>query len=329
MSEKHIETFADTMVWLAGKLDAKGETGRFCLDRASAVAATVAKLSEDQAIINAAALFPAISSDCLSPGEVEAQFGVTVARLADQLVKLDRTRIPGDIPEHGGLGGDQAEALRKMLLTVVSDVRLVLVRLADQLYRMRSLKKSPVAEQRRAATETQIVFAPLANRLGIWQLKWELEDLAFRYLEPEHYRRIARDLRERRADRETYIGRVKTLLHDELEKAGVTAEISGRPKHIYSIWRKMQRKDLAIGQVFDIRAIRIMVGSVADCYAALGIVHGIWPYIQGEFDDYIATPKENLYQSLHTAVIGPHGNPNFLESVDRPDLAVVHRRQSP
>ncbi len=309
MPEKHTENFAGTMVWLADKLAAEGETGRICLDRAAVVSDIVTKLSEDQAIINAAALFPAISSDCLSLDQVEAQFGVSVARLADQLVKLDRTRIPGDIPEHGGLGGDQAEALRKMLLTVVSDVRLVLVRLADQLYRMRSLKKSPVAEQRRAATETRIVFAPLANRLGIWQLKWELEDLAFRYLEPEHYRRIARDLRERREERETYIGRLQNLLQKELEKAGVRAEISGRPKHIYSIWRKMQLKNLAFEQVLDTRAIRIMVGSVADCYAALGIVHGIWPYIQGEFDDYIATPKENQYQSLHTAVIGPRGNP--------------------
>ncbi len=307
MPETHPETFAGTMVWLSGKLADTGETGRFCLDRAGALADTVAKLSADQALIRAAALFPAIAAGCLSRDQVEAQFGVSVARLAEQLVKLDRTRIPGDIPEHGGLGGDQAEALRKMLLTVVSDVRLVLVRLADQLYRMRSLKKSPVAEQRRAATETRIVFAPLANLLGIWQLKWELEDLAFRYLEPEHYRRIARDLREKRTDRETYIGQVQNLLHEELKKAGVDAEISGRPKHIYSIWRKMQRNNLAFGQVFDIRAIRIMVGSVADCYAALGIVHGTWPYIQGEFDDYIATPKENLYQSLHTAVIGPQG----------------------
>ncbi|MFB3064026.1 MAG: bifunctional (p)ppGpp synthetase/guanosine-3',5'-bis(diphosphate) 3'-pyrophosphohydrolase [Gammaproteobacteria bacterium] len=307
MPEKHPENIAATMVWLTDKLTARGEAGRICLVRAAAVSETVAKLSADQAIISAAALFPAVSSDCLSRDQVEAQFGVSVARLTDELVKLDRTRIPGDIPEHGGLGGDQAEALRKMLLTVVGDVRLVLVRLADQLCRMRFLKKSPVAEQRRAATETRIIFAPLANRLGIWQLKWELEDLAFRYLEPEHYRRIARDLRERRKDRETYLGRVQTLLHKELEKAGVSAEISGRPKHIYSIWRKMQRNDLAFEQVLDIRAIRIMVGSVADCYAALGVVHGTWPYIQGEFDDYIATPKENLYQSLHTAVIGPHG----------------------
>ena len=307
MPEKNPESFAGTMVWLTGKLAAKGETGRCCLVRAAAVADTVTKLGADQAIISAAALFPALTSGCLSHDQVEAQFGLSVARLTDQLVKLDRTRIPGDIPEHGGLGGDQAEALRKMLLTVVSDVRLVLVRLADQLYRMRSLKTSPVAEQRRAATETRIVFAPLANRLGIWQLKWELEDLAFRYLEPEHYRRIARDLSEKREDRETYIGRIQTSLHKELAKAGVNAEISGRPKHIYSIWRKMQRNNLAFEQVLDIRAIRIMVGSVADCYAALGVVHGTWPYIQGEFDDYIATPKENLYQSLHTAVIGPHG----------------------
>ncbi|MCZ6560317.1 MAG: bifunctional (p)ppGpp synthetase/guanosine-3',5'-bis(diphosphate) 3'-pyrophosphohydrolase [Gammaproteobacteria bacterium] len=309
MSGKITETNVDTMAWLADILAAQGEVGRLCLERAVAVSDTVAKLTADPAIISAAALFPAISSECLTRDTVEAKFGGSIARLADQLVKLDRTRIPGDIPRHGGLGGDQAEALRKMLLTVVSDVRLVLVRVADQLYRMQSLKNSPVAEQRRAATETRVIFAPLANRLGIWQLKWELEDLAFRYLEPESYRRIASDLRERREDRETYIGRVQDLLQKELGKAGIKAEISGRPKHIYSIWRKMQRKGLAFDEVFDIRAIRILVGNVSDCYAALGIVHGIWPYVQGEFDDYIATPKENQYQSLHTAVIGPQAKP--------------------
>jgi len=297
------------MAWLADILAAQGEAGRLCLERAVGVSDTVAKLSADPAIISAAALFPAISSACLTRDTVEAKFGGSIAKLTDQLVKLDRTRIPGDIPKHGGLGGDQAEALRKMLLTVVSDVRLVLVRVADQLYRMQSLKNSPAAEQRRAATETRIIFAPLANRLGIWQLKWELEDLAFRYLEPKSYRRIANDLRERREDRETYIGRVQGLLQKELEKAGIKAEVSGRPKHIYSIWRKMQRKGLAFEEVFDIRAIRILVGSVSDCYATLGIVHGIWPYVQGEFDDYIATPKENQYQSLHTAVIGPQAKP--------------------
>ena len=152
------------------------------------------------------------------------------------------------------------------------------------------------------------MFAPLANRLGVWQLKWELEDLAFRYLEPDEYRHIAAALNERRADRERYIEMVcDDTARGARRRHGVTAEVYGRPKHIYSIYRKMQRKQLAFEQVFDVRAVRIVVASVPDCYAALGIVHGLWPYIPGEFDDYIATPKGNFYRSIHTAVIGPQG----------------------
>jgi GTP pyrophosphokinase len=153
--------------------------------------------------------------------------------------------------------------------------------------------------------EARAIFAPLANRLGVWQLKWELEDLAFRHLEPEEYRRIAAALNERRADRERYIESLCGKLRTELSKAGVHANVYGRPKHMYSIYRKMVRKQLAFEQLFDVRAVRVVVDTVPDCYAALGVVHGLWPYIQGEFDDYIATPKDNFYRSIHTAVMGP------------------------
>jgi GTP pyrophosphokinase len=196
-----------------------------------------------------------------------------------------------------------------MLLAVVTDPRLVLVRLADQLRRMRRARELDEGERMRLAWETREVYAPLANRLGIWQLKWELEDLAFRHLEPAEYRRIASWLNESRVERENQIATVIATIREELGRGGVAADVVGRPKHIYSIWRKMNRKGLAFEQVFDVRAVRIIAGSIADCYAALGIVHGLWHYIPGEFDDYIATPKDNLYRSLHTAVIGPAAVP--------------------
>ncbi len=174
---------------------------------------------------------------------------------------------------------------------------------------MRRARELEEAPRLHLAWETREIYAPLANRLGIWQLKWELEDLAFRYLEPAEYRRIAGWLNESRVDREKYIETVIGEIASELARAGIAAEIVGRPKHIYSIWRKMHRKNLAFDQVHDVRAVRIVTGSVVDCYAALGIVHGRWHYIPGEFDDYIATPKDNLYRSLHTAVLGPAAVP--------------------
>jgi GTP pyrophosphokinase len=188
---------------------------------------------------------------------------------------------------------------------VIGDVRLVVVRLAAQLQKMRAAKPLDPVMQRKLATETHEVYAPLANRLGVWQLKWELEDLAFRYLQPADYRRIAAALKARRSERERYMEELKALLRGELHEAGVEAAIEGRPKHIYSIWRKMQAKQLAFEQLMDIRAARVLVNGVAECYAALGVVHSLWQFIPGEFDDYIATPKDNRYRSIHTAVIGP------------------------
>src|SRR5437667_550656 len=194
-----------------------------------------------------------------------------------------------------------------MLLAVVSDPRLVLARLAEELVVLRHARELPGPERERRALEARAIYAPLANRLGVWQLKWELEDLAFRYLEPEEYKRVAAALNERRADRERYIETVCAELRAGLAAAGIAAEVYGRPKHIYSIYRKVQGKQLAFEQLFDVRAVRLVVASIPECYAALGIVHGLWPYIPGEFDDYIATPKDNGYRSIHTAVIGPHG----------------------
>lgn len=273
------------------------------------VADIVRSLDADDDLVIAALIQPLRAANLIDARNAEQSFGGAAAGLAADLIGLERVGFPPDwTPEHG-LEPGQAEALRKMLLALVGDVRLVIVRLAEQLQRMRAAKTLPAAAQRRLAIETREVYAPLANRLGVWQIKWELEDLAFRYLEPEEYRRIALALKARRSERERYIDALKSELQAALGAAGIEARIEGRPKHIFSIWRKMQSKHLAFEQLTDIRAARVLVGSVADCYAALGIVHSLWRFIPGEFDDYIATPKHNLYRSIHTAVLGPGEQP--------------------
>ncbi|WP_082190161.1 RelA/SpoT family protein [Frateuria defendens] len=208
---------------------------------------------------------------------------------------------------HAQRSAGGTEGLRRLLLAIIRDLRVVFVLLARQLARMRAAMALPETERQALARLTRDIHAPLANRLGIWQLKWELEDLAFRYLQPDTYKRIARLLDERRADREGFIREALDELGRALGAAGIHADLAGRPKHIYSIWKKMQRKALDFSHLYDIRAVRVLVDSVADCYAALGVVHTLWPHLPGEFDDYIARPKGNGYQSLHTAVVGPHG----------------------
>jgi GTP pyrophosphokinase len=200
-----------------------------------------------------------------------------------------------------------SEGLRRLLLAIIRDLRVVFLLLARQLARMRRADELPRDAARALAQLTADIHAPLANRLGIWHLKWELEDLAFRQLHADTYKRIARLLDERRTDRETFIARCIDELSAALRASGIDADLAGRPKHIYSIWRKMQRKHLDFDELYDIRAVRVLVDSLSDCYAALGIVHGLWPHLPREFDDYIARPKANGYRSLHTAVIGPRG----------------------
>jgi len=204
-------------------------------------------------------------------------------------------------------GRGNAEGLRRLLLAIIRDLRVVLILLSEQLERLRAAANAPVEEQKALAELTADIHAPLANRLGIWQLKWELEDLAFRYLQPETYQRIARLLDEKRAGRERFIEEAKQKIRAALAEAGINAQVDGRPKHIFSIWKKMQRKGLDFSELYDIRAIRVLVDDVADCYAALGLVHQLWTPVPTEFDDYIAKPKGNDYRSLHTAVIGPEG----------------------
>jgi GTP pyrophosphokinase len=272
-------------------------------------ASIVAALDAERVIVAGALLHPLLARGLMSRAQAAAALGDQAASFATELDRLGEFRASAQWTPGRGLSAGQADALRRMLLAVVTDPRLVLVRLAEQLRRMRHARDLDEAGQLHLAWETREIYAPLANRLGIWQLKWELEDLAFRYLDPAEYRRIAGWLNESRADREKYIESVSGEISAELARAGIAAEVVGRPKHIYSIWRKMHRKGLVFEQVLDVRAVRVVVDSVADCYAALGVVHGRWHYIPGEFDDYIATPKDNLYRSLHTAVIGPGAVP--------------------
>ncbi len=234
--------------------------------------------------------------------QLGVRFGAEVAGLAAGVEKLYQLRV---LTRGGGV--QQTETLRKMVLGMVEDVRVVLIRLASRTQTLRWFARHPSAEREAYARETLDIYAPLANRLGVWQLKWELEDLSFRFLEPEVYKRTAKMLDERRIEREQYIAGAMAALARELAAAGVKGEVSGRPKHIYSIWNKMRVKGLDFEQLHDVRALRVIVPDVKDCYAALGVAHNLWAPIAREFDDYISRPKDNLYQSLHTAVIGPGG----------------------
>jgi GTP pyrophosphokinase len=271
------------------------------------IAAIVEPLGLSPDVLAAVHLYPLVRGDVVDIKSLENNDLSIISRIIIDMVQLGSFSLPSGWQPGEALAGKQSEALRKMLLAVVSDVRLVLVRIAEQLFRLRQAKSASRDEQRAVAVETREIYAALANRLGVWQLKWELEDLAFRYLEPDTYADIAAALKEKRGERERFLQSVQSTLQAELENQGINAEISGRAKHIYSIWRKMQRKDSGLDALYDIRAVRVLVNDVKDCYAALGCVHNLWPYLPGEFDDYIANPKDNDYRSLHTAVVGPEG----------------------
>jgi GTP pyrophosphokinase len=275
------------------------------LDLGTETAEILGALTEDADLAQAALVKPVIGPAGLTAERLAALAGETAAQTALALLKVEELWLPGLAA--GNLDPRQAETLRKMMLAIASDPRLVLARIAERLVALRHARELAPPERESLALEARTLLAPLASRLGIWQLKWELEDLAFRYLEPEAYRRIADALNERRTDRERYIQEVCEKLGTHLTRAGIEAKVYGRPKHMYSIYRKMQRKQVTFERLFDIRAVRVVVQSIRDCYAALGIVHGLWPYIPGEFDDYIATPKGNGYRSIHTAVVGPQG----------------------
>ncbi|HEX2186890.1 MAG TPA: bifunctional (p)ppGpp synthetase/guanosine-3',5'-bis(diphosphate) 3'-pyrophosphohydrolase, partial [Chloroflexota bacterium] len=293
------------------------ESGEPYVNHPLAVAETLASLHLDAATIIAALLHD-VSEDCgVSMHDLEARFGREVARLVDGVTKLDKMQwlhLEGDAGANGGKRRPDSQALwaenlRKMFLAMAEGIRVVLIKLADRLHNMKTLHYRPPAKRRRVAQETMEIYAPLANRLGIWDIKWQLEDFAFRHLEPEKYHEIADKVASRRVARERYIQRVIEVLRAELSKHGIKAELSGRPKHIYSIYRKMQRRGVDVAQIYDQLAVRVLVETVSECYSALGVVHSIWRPLPGQFDDYIANPKESLYQSLHTTVLALDGRP--------------------
>jgi len=264
-------------------------------------AITVASLRMDANTL-AAALLHDVQEDCgVKPEELTRVFNAEVARLVDGATKLETIKLRN--PQSGAV---DTENLRKMFLAMAEDVRVVIIKLADRLHNMRTLDAMSPEHQRRKARETMEVYAPLANRLGIWQIKWELEDLAFRHLEPDTYRAIAQLVSSKRASRERYIAQVEQILSAEMEKQGITADVQGRAKHIYSISEKIKKYDAqgkSFNEIYDLLALRVLVDSVADCYNALGVVHGLWHPMPGQFDDYIGNPKESGYQSLHTTVL--------------------------
>ncbi|HYC48916.1 MAG TPA: bifunctional (p)ppGpp synthetase/guanosine-3',5'-bis(diphosphate) 3'-pyrophosphohydrolase [Burkholderiales bacterium] len=280
------------------------------LDHMVAVLRTLTELRLDPDALAAALLYRAFESSPDTARAIRERFGAQVGDLCEGIVRmgdigaLSHRESAAQKPQQQTA---QLERLRKMLLAMVQDVRVVLIKLADHLQDLRAELREGGRAAQRAAELTRDVFAPLANRLGVWRLKWELEDLAFRILEPDTYKSIARALDEKRLDRERYIEKVVAILKDELERAGIAADVSGRPKHLYSIYKKMLRKGVTFEALHDVRAVRVLVGDVKDCYAALGLVHHLWSPIPKEFDDYIAKPKSNDYRSLHTAVIGPDG----------------------
>lgn len=263
-------------------------------------------LSMDLGTLKAAIIYPFVEADLISQERMDEDFGPKIAKLVEGVLEMEAIRSLQTL-HRSETSPEQVDNVRRMLLAMVEDVRAVVIKLAERIACLREAKKADEETRVLMAQEITNIYAPLANRLGIGQLKWELEDLAFRYLHPETYKQIAKQLDEKRLDRERYIREFVQSLRDALKEAGVEAEVYGRPKHIYSIWRKMQKKHLEFNELFDVRAVRVVTKRLQDCYAALGIVHTHFHHIPREFDDYVANPKPNGYQSIHTVVVGPEG----------------------
>ncbi len=263
-------------------------------------------LHMDMETLRAAILYPHVEAKHLTLEQAEEDFGPTIARLLKGVIDMEAIRFLQSL-NSGDVSDTQIDNVRRMLLAMVEDVRAVVIKLAERIACLREVKNADEETRVLVAKEITNIYAPLANRLGIGQLKWELEDLSFRYLHPDTYKQIAKLLDEKRLDRERYIHRFVEELKQALQLAGVQADVYGRPKHIYSIWRKMQKKQLSFSDLYDVRAVRVIAHRLQDCYAALGIVHTQWHHIPREFDDYVANPKPNGYQSIHTVVLGPEG----------------------
>ncbi len=264
------------------------------------VATILAGLRLDTASIVAGLVHDTVEDTALTLADLQERFGVEVAALVDGVTKIGKVRFRSHTEQ-------QVENYRKLLLSMAEDARVILIKLADRLHNMRTLEHLPKEKRRRIAMETQEIYSPLAHRLGIFSIKWELEDLTFKFLEPDAYEALSKQVQQRRRERERQIVEMKVPLEEELERASIPAEVTGRPKHLWSIYKKMQRRGLPYEEIYDLMAMRIITDSVQNCYAALGVIHSRWAPVQERFHDYIATPKSNMYRSLHTTVVGPHG----------------------
>ncbi|MBV1775214.1 bifunctional (p)ppGpp synthetase/guanosine-3',5'-bis(diphosphate) 3'-pyrophosphohydrolase [Burkholderiaceae bacterium DAT-1] len=306
-SPDDIRRVADALEWVKAAYAGKtlDHTDEPAFPHAVASAAIVADLRLNADTVIATLLFciPDFADDGVE--QIRTRFGESVAHLVEGVSRVRKIQALTRVTQAANNAEGQVEVLRKMLLAMVEDIRVVLIKLAWRTQTMHYLPHCDEPVRRMIAHETLEVFAPLANRLGVWQIKWELEDLGFRSLEPATYKRIAKLLDERRTDRESFITDAIEKLRASLDAAGVKADLMGRPKHIYSIWKKMQKKKLDFTELYDIRAVRILVNTMPECYTALGVVHHIWQPVPGEFDDYISHPKGNFYRSLHTVVVGP------------------------
>ncbi|EIT7144842.1 GTP diphosphokinase [Vibrio vulnificus] len=301
VSKRLIEVYRHCQTILQGH-----EHAELLLWRGREMIEILVTLSMDKATLVAAQLFPLVSSGAFAREPLEEHYSKEIIKLIDG---VDEMAAIGqlNITLEGSAASAQVDNVRRMLLAMVDDFRCVVIKLAERICNLIEVKKAPDEVRRAAAKECANIYAPLANRLGIGQLKWEIEDYAFRYQQPDTYKQIAKQLSERRIVREQYIKDFVDDLSEEMKECGINAEVSGRPKHIYSIWRKMQKKSLAFDELFDVRAVRIIADKLQDCYAALGVVHTKYKHLPSEFDDYVANPKPNGYQSIHTVVLGPEG----------------------